>query len=61
MGENNHPDYKFPIPFIPEMEKDPDEGEKRGVSMKLTLDDNEDFIDNPTTQVQPVHNQGTVE
>jgi hypothetical protein len=29
--------------------------------MKLTLDINGEFIDNPTTQVQPVYNQGTVE
>jgi hypothetical protein len=35
--------------------------DKKGVSMKLTLDINGAFIDNPTTQVQPVYNQGTVE
>jgi hypothetical protein len=29
--------------------------------VKLTLDINGAFIDNPTTQVQPVYNQGTVE
>jgi hypothetical protein len=29
--------------------------------MKLTLDINGDFIDIPTTQVQPVYKQGTVE
>jgi hypothetical protein len=29
--------------------------------MKPTLDINGAFIDNPTTQVQPVYNQGTVE
>jgi hypothetical protein len=29
--------------------------------MKLTLDINGEFIDNPTTQVQPVYNKGTVE
>jgi hypothetical protein len=28
--------------------------------MKLTLDISGDFIDNPTTQVQPINNQGTV-
>jgi hypothetical protein len=61
MGRSNYPDYKVPILFIPEMEKDPDEGEKKGVSMKLTLYINGEFIDNPTTQVQPVYNQGTVE
>jgi hypothetical protein len=43
------------------MEKDPDEGDKKGVLMKLTLDINGAFINNPTTQVQPVYNQGTVE
>jgi hypothetical protein len=61
MGKSNHPDYKVPVPFIPETEKDPDEGDKKGVSIKLTLDINGEFIDNPTTQVQPVYNQGTVE
>jgi hypothetical protein len=29
--------------------------------MKLTLDINGAFIDNPTTLIQPVYNQGTVE
>jgi hypothetical protein len=61
MGESNYPDYKVPIPFIPEAEKDPDEGDKKGVSMKLTLDINGAFIHNSMTQVQPVYNQGTVE
>jgi hypothetical protein len=61
MGKSNYPDYKVPAPFIPESEKDPDEGDKKGFSMKLTLDINGAFIDNPTTQVQPVYNQGTVE
>jgi hypothetical protein len=61
MGKSNHPDYKVPIPFITETEKDPDEGDKKGVSMKLTLDINGEFINNPMTQVQPVYNQGTVE
>jgi hypothetical protein len=61
MGKSNYPDYKVPIPLIPEAEKDPDEGDKKGDSMKLTLDINGTFIDNPTTQVQPVYNQSTVE
>jgi hypothetical protein len=61
MGKSNYTDYKVPIPFIPEAEKDPDEGDKKGVSMKLTLDINGAFIDNPTTQVHPVYNQCTVE
>jgi hypothetical protein len=61
MGKSNYPYYKVPIPFIPEAEKDPDEGDKKGVLMKLTLDINGAFIDNSTTQVQPVYNQGTVE
>jgi hypothetical protein len=60
MGESNHPDYKVPVPFIPETEKDPDEGDKKGFSMKLTLDINSEFIDNLMTQVQPVYNQITV-
>jgi hypothetical protein len=61
MGKINYPDYKVPAPFIPETEKDLYEGDKKGVSMKLSLDINGAFIDNPTTQVQPVYNQGTVE
>ena len=61
MGKGQNPDYKVPVPFVPENDKEPDEGDKKGVSMKLTLDVNGDFIDNPTTQVQPVYNQGTVE
>jgi hypothetical protein len=61
MGKSNYPDYKVPVPFIPETEKDPDEGDKKGVSMKLTLDINGAFIDTPMTQVHPVYNQGTVE
>jgi hypothetical protein len=60
MGESNYPYHKVTIPFIPETEKDQDEGDKKGVSMKLTLDTNGDFMDNLTTQVQPVYNQGTV-
>jgi hypothetical protein len=59
--KNNYPYYKVPVAFIPVAEKDPDEGDKKGVSMKLTLNINGAFIDNPTTQVQPVYNQGTVE
>jgi hypothetical protein len=46
MGKSNYPDYKVPVPFIPETEKDSYEG---------------DFIDNLMTQVQPVYNQCTVE
>jgi hypothetical protein len=34
---------------------------RKKVSMKLTLDINGGFINNPTMQVQPVYNQGTVE
>jgi hypothetical protein len=60
MGKSNYPDYKVPIPFIPEAEKDPDDGDKKGFEMKLTLDIIGAFIDNPTTQVQHVYSQGTV-
>jgi hypothetical protein len=35
MEKSNHPDYTVPIPFIPETEKDPYEGDKKGVMMKL--------------------------
>jgi hypothetical protein len=60
MGKGNHPNYKVPVPFIPETEKDPDDGDKKGVSMKPNLDVNGDLIDFTTTQVQPVYNQGTI-
>jgi hypothetical protein len=56
MGKSNYPDYKVPVPFMTETEKDPDEGDKKGV----LLDINGKFIDNPTTQVQPMYNQGTI-
>jgi hypothetical protein len=61
MGKSNYPDYKVPVPFIPYTEKDPDEGDKKRVSMKLTLDINGELIDNLTTQVHPVYHQGTIE
>jgi hypothetical protein len=61
MRKGNHPDYKVPILLIPEMEKDPDEGDKKGVFINLTLYINGEFIDNPMAQVHPVYNQGTVE
>jgi hypothetical protein len=54
MGESNYPDYKVPVPFIREAEKDPDEGDKKVISMILSLDINGAFIESPTTQVQPV-------
>jgi hypothetical protein len=56
MGESYCPDYKVPVLFIPETEKDPDEGDKKGVSMKLTLHINGAFIDNQITQVHPLYN-----
>jgi hypothetical protein len=61
MGKSNSPDYKVPIPSITDTGKDPDEGDKKGVWMKLTLDINGEFIDNRTTQLQPVYNQGSLE
>jgi hypothetical protein len=60
MGKSKYPDYKVPIPFITETKKNPDEGDMKGVLMKLTLDINGEFIDNPTTQVHPAYNQDTV-
>jgi hypothetical protein len=61
IGKGTHPDYKVPVPFIPETEKDRDEGDNKWVSMKLNLDINGEFINNPTKQVQAVYNQGNVE
>jgi hypothetical protein len=60
MGGSNHPDYKVPVPFIPEMENYLDEGDRKGVFMKLTLDINGEFIGNLMTQAQPVYNQSNV-
>jgi hypothetical protein len=54
MGKRNYPDYKVHVPFLPETEKDPYGVDKKRVLMKLTLDIIGEFMDNPTTQVQPV-------
>jgi hypothetical protein len=51
MGNSNYLDNKVLVPFPPETDKDPDEGDKKGIAMKLTLDINGEFINNPMTQV----------
>jgi hypothetical protein len=61
MVKGNHPYYRVPVPVIPEKGKDTDDGDKKGVSTKLTSAVNGDFIDNWTMQVHPVYNQATVE
>jgi hypothetical protein len=63
MGNNNvlKQDFKVPVPFIPEVEKEADELDGKPPSIKLLLDADGEAIDNPTTQVQPIFNQGTIE
>ena len=63
MGKNSikKPDFKVPVPFVIEPDKESDESDLKGVSVKLLLDAQGKKISNPTTQVQPVYHQGTVE
>jgi hypothetical protein len=63
MGKYNHkvPDFKVPIPYIPEDEKEKDPSDGKPPSVKLLLDSEGKKIDNPTVQVQPIFNGGTTE
>jgi hypothetical protein len=53
-------DFKPPVPFIPENEKETAQGEKP-VAVKLQHDDNRLAIPNPTTEYLPLFYQGTIE
>jgi hypothetical protein len=45
------PDFKVPIPYIPEEEKETDPSDGTPPSVKLLRDSAEKTIDNPTVQV----------
>jgi hypothetical protein len=63
MGKDNHraPDFKIPIPIIPEDEKESGPSDGKPPSVKLLLDSAGKAIDNPTIQVQHIFNGGTRE
>jgi hypothetical protein len=63
MGKDNHkgPVFLFPIPYIPEEEKEADPSDGKPPSIKLLLDSDGKKIYNPTVQVQPIFNGGTTE
>jgi hypothetical protein len=59
--KNRAPYFKVPIPCIPEYEKEADQSDGKTPSVKLLLDAVGKAIDNPTVQVQPIFNGGTME
>jgi hypothetical protein len=63
MGKDNNrsPDFKVPVPYIPEDEKETDPSDGKPPSVKLFLDAKGKAIDNQTIQVQPIFNGGTTE
>jgi hypothetical protein len=63
MGKDKHraPDFKVPIPYITEDEKESDPSDGKPPSVKLLHDSEGKKIDNPTVQVQPIFNGGTTE
>jgi hypothetical protein len=63
MGKDNHrvPDCKVPIPYTPEDEKKAVPSDGKPTPVKLLLDSAGKTIDNPTVQVQPIFNGGTME
>jgi hypothetical protein len=63
MGKDNHrvTDFKVPIPYIPEDEKEADPSDGKPPSVKLLLDSAGKTIYNPMVQVQPIFNGGTTE
>jgi hypothetical protein len=62
MGRHNilKPDFWVPVAFIPEVEKKHDDSDGKSTQIKLTLGAEGNVIANPTTQAQPIFNQGTV-
>jgi hypothetical protein len=60
MDKYNHkvPDFKAPIHYVPEDEKEADPSDGKPTSVKLLLDSEGNKIDNPTVQVQPIFNGG---
>jgi hypothetical protein len=63
MGKDNNiaPDFKVPIPYSPEDEKEVDPSDGKPTSVKLLLYAAGKAIDNPTVQVKPICNGGTTE
>jgi hypothetical protein len=63
MGKDNNiaPDFKVPIPCIPEDEKEADLSDCKPPSVKLLLDAKGGAIDNPTIKVHLILNGGTTE
>jgi hypothetical protein len=59
--KNRAPDFKVPIPYIPEDDKGADPYDGKPPSVKLFLDAASKAIDNPMVQVQPIFNGGTTE
>jgi hypothetical protein len=63
MGKDNHkgPDFLVFIPYVPEDEKEADPSDGKPPSVKLLVDSEGKKIYNPTVQVQPIFNGGTME
>jgi hypothetical protein len=63
MGKENHrvSDFKVPLPYIPEDEKEADPSDGKPPSVKLLLDLAGKPIDSTTVHVQPILNGGTTE
>jgi hypothetical protein len=61
MGKDNikAPDYKVPISYIPEQEKEVDASDGKPPSLKFLLDAKREAIYNPAVEVQPIFNGGT--
>jgi hypothetical protein len=59
--KNREPYFKVPITYIPEDEKYADPSDGKPPSVKLLLNAKGKAIDNPTIQVQPIFNGGTME
>jgi hypothetical protein len=63
MGKDNNraPNFKVPILYIPEDDKEADPSDGKPPSTKLVLDAAGKAIGNPMVQVQPIFNGGTTE
>jgi hypothetical protein len=62
MGRNNilKPDFKVPVPFIPEVEKEHGDYDGNPQQIKLTSDAEGNPIADQTTQVRPIISHDTV-
>jgi hypothetical protein len=61
MGKDNNraPDFRVPVTYIPEDEKEADPSDGKPPSVKLLIDAADKPIDNPMVHVQPIFNGGT--